>query len=218
MTSAGSQSVPSPEQRGSLTRPVLTPADAHAVFRAVLDALARPGTLHRLPEGSGQPPALLPVLALATLDTPVALLGDSPDGRWREQIRLITSAPHAGAGAARLLAALRPLVPAEIVGLARGSAEAPEDGALASVAVASVDGGEQAYELRGPGVDGVITIAPRGWDGPLHAARAEATTAFPAGPDLLLVAPDGRFFGLPRSTHATPAPAHPQTPTRGGKR
>jgi alpha-D-ribose 1-methylphosphonate 5-triphosphate synthase subunit PhnH len=29
---------------------------------------------------------------------------------------------------------------------------------------------------------------------------ARAATAFPAGPDLLLVAPDGALLGLPRST------------------
>jgi len=201
---AGSPEDRRPEPRGSSTGPVLTPAEAHAVFRAVLDALARPGTVQRLPRVGAAPPVLLPVLALATLDTPVALLGDEPDGRWRARVRLATAAPSAAVPRARLVAALRSPAPTDVAGLARGSAQAPEDAALAAVVIGGVDGGPDAYELRGPGVDQVVTVALRGWDWPLHAARAEATAEFPAGPDLLLVAPDGRLVGLPRTTHATP--------------
>ena len=53
----------------------LSPTGAQLVFRAVLDALARPGTIHRLPSASAEPlaarvpAALLPVLALADLTT-----------------------------------------------------------------------------------------------------------------------------------------------------
>ncbi|MGQ0574936.1 MAG: phosphonate C-P lyase system protein PhnH [Pseudonocardia sp.] len=189
-----------------MTRYVLTPDGAHAVFRAVLAALARPGTVAQLPPADC-PAALLPALALATLDTPVALLGDEPGGRWRERVRLATSAPAADAGRARFVAALRPPTAAELAGVARGSAQAPEDAALVTVGVSDVEGGTPAYELRGPGVDGVARFAPHGWDEDLHRARDEATASFPAGPDLLLVAPDGRVIGLPRTTRATPTPS-----------
>ncbi len=187
----------------------LTPDEARRVFRAVLAAFARPGTAQQLPvvpaaavSLAALPPALLPVLALATLDTRVALLGDESDGRWRELVRIATSAPAAEPASARLVAALRPPTLGELSALPRGTAAAPEDGALISVAVDSVDGGELPVRLSGPGVDGATAIAPRGWVVPLRPARAVA--GFPAGVDVLLVATDGRVVGLPRSTRVTP--------------
>lgn len=186
----------------------LTPDDAQRVFRTVLAALARPGIPQRLPSlphAASLPPALLPVLALATLDTPVALFGDEPDARWRELVRTATSAPLVEPALARLVAALRAPTPAELAELQRGSAAAPEDAVLASVAVEGVDGGEHPVQLSGPGVDGTLTVAPRGVDEPLLAARAEAVANFPTGVDIVLVAADGRVVGLPRSTRVTPA-------------
>lgn len=185
----------------------LTQAEAQRVFRAVLAALARPGTVQQLPELPEHPelpPALLPVLALATLDTPVALLGDEPDGQWRELVRTAAGAPAAELTHARLVAALRPLTPAELSSLSRGSAAAPEDAALVSVAVDGLDGGAHPMRLFGPGVDGVVTFAPRVWDEPLRQARDESVAEFPAGVDLLLVGADARVLGLPRSTRVAP--------------
>lgn len=174
--------------------PALDPDTAQRTFRAVLDALARPGrpaALHRFDE---LPAALLPALALADLDTPVCVLG-APG--WAEALATATSAPVAPLGEARLVTALRPLAPGELAGLRAGSASAPEDAALVALAVPALEGGA-ALRLSGPGVPGTRTVAPRGCPPDLVAARA--TAAFPAGPDLLLVAPDGAVVGIPRST------------------
>jgi len=140
----------------------LTPGGAQAVFRATLDALARPGTVKRLPSAADEPlaghvpAALLPLLALADLSTPACVVDDGvkadaapvageagPDGAagrtaWDEIVRVATNAPRAALGDARLVAALRPLTAAELASLRTGTAAAPEDGALACLAVAGI--------------------------------------------------------------------------------
>ncbi|MBO0878515.1 MAG: phosphonate C-P lyase system protein PhnH [Pseudonocardia sp.] len=176
------------------------PADSGRAFRAVLDALARPGRVCRLPVNAdpGVPAVLWPTLALADLGTGVCLL--DPDRRWAEVVRAATSAPAVALERARLVASLRPITEAEVRRLHRGSAEAPERGALVSVSVAGVDGGSRCWRLTGPGVPGTREVAPAGVPDGLVAARADAVARFPAGIDVLLVGPDGRMLGLPRST------------------
>jgi alpha-D-ribose 1-methylphosphonate 5-triphosphate synthase subunit PhnH len=177
----------------------LAPLDADTAqraFRAVLDALARPGTVQQLPAGPPDvPAALLPVLALADLDTPVAVLADQ--GSWADAVATATTAPTVDLPAARLVAALRPLRSGEAFAVHTGSAAAPEDGALVALAVPALAGGAT-LTLRGPGIGGERTVAPQGVSADLTAARVAAT--FPAGFDLLLVDADGRVLGIPRST------------------
>ena len=177
----------------------LDPDQAQRTFRAVLDAFARPGTVHRLPAAPLElvPAALLPVLALADLDTRVCLLGADGDEGWADAVATATTAPIVELPAARLVAALRPASADELATAPTGSAAAPEEGALVALAVPALDGGA-ALRLSGPGIAGVRTIAPQGVPAGLAAARAVAD--FPAGIDVLLIAPDGRLLGLPRST------------------
>lgn len=167
--------------------------DAQRTFRAVLDALSRPGTTVGLPVPDGLPTALGPLLALADLDTPMCLLGGD---RWLDAVATATSAPVVAPERARLVAALRPVTAAELRGLRTGSPSAPEDAALVTLAVPALTGGPT-VGLTGPGArPGAVLTAtglPPGW----LDARAAAT--FPAGVDLLLVDPDGRCVGLPRS-------------------
>jgi alpha-D-ribose 1-methylphosphonate 5-triphosphate synthase subunit PhnH len=180
------------------TAPVLDADAAQRAFRAVLDALARPGTPMALPPVADMPPALLPVLALADLDTPVCVLGDDEvAGTWADALATATLAPVAPLAEARLVTALRPLVIGELGTVRTGSPAAPEEAALLAMAVPGLDGGP-ALRLSGPGIPDTRTIAPRGLPADLVAARA--ATAFPAGVDLLLVSPDGQLLGVPRST------------------
>lgn len=170
------------------------PETAQPVFRAVLDALARPGTVARLPAGGAVPPALLPVLALADLDTPVAILSDDD---WSDPVGTATGAPITGPAQARFVAALRPPETGEAARFPIGSAASPEAAALVSLAVPELTGGPQ-RTLRGPGVPDSRAVTPRGVLPQVWTAHAAA--AFPAGFDLLLVDPDGRVLGIPRST------------------
>ncbi|MBE9376537.1 phosphonate C-P lyase system protein PhnH [Saccharopolyspora sp. HNM0983] len=159
------------------------------VFRASLDALAEPGELRELPE-AGLPAALLPLLSLADLDTPV--FTDTE----HDAVRTATGSPLVPPERARLAAVLGDTVP--LHRFPAGSAAAPERAALITLAVAGFSAGT-ALQLTGPGVPGSRELRVRGLPDDFTAQRA-ALSGFPAGPDLLLVAPDGRLAGLPRST------------------
>jgi alpha-D-ribose 1-methylphosphonate 5-triphosphate synthase subunit PhnH len=189
----------------------LSPDDSQRIFRAVLDALARPGTLGRLPSVPGYPAALLPLLALADLSTPACVLDDG--GGWPGAVRALTSAPVTALGEARLVAALRPVTSAELTGVRTGTATAPEEGALVTLAVGPFPGGSGGSSLRastapngsprllrGPGISGSQELRAAGLPAGFAAARRRLTETFPAGADFLLVAPDGTVAGLPRTT------------------
>jgi alpha-D-ribose 1-methylphosphonate 5-triphosphate synthase subunit PhnH len=182
----------------------LHPADSQQVFRAVLEALARPGTVLALPDGPLRTlaPAVIPVFALADLGTGVCVL-ERADDRWGDTVTTATSAPLWPAELARLIAAVRPVTEGEVRSFCRGSAAAPEDGALVSLAIADLDGGDRRWRLSGPGIADTASLAPRGLPASFVTARAEAVTGYPAGIDVLLVTDDGRVVGLPRTTTIT---------------
>ncbi len=192
----------------------LSAAQSQLVFRAAMDALARPGTVHRLPVSGGAaelPPALLPLLALADLGTPACVLADA--GEWADVAGAMTSAPAARLAQAQLVAALRPVTSDELASLRTGTSAAPEDGALACLAVAGIrplpddrspdaisSGHCRPLRLSGPGIPGTRDLLVTGLPPGFVAARRELTRSFPAGADLLLVTPDGDIAGLPRTT------------------
>jgi alpha-D-ribose 1-methylphosphonate 5-triphosphate synthase subunit PhnH len=177
------------------------PADSQQVFRAVLEALARPGTPMALPHRPLEmlAAAVVPVFALADLTTGVCVLENAGDP-WAAAVSTGTSAPTWPAEMARLVASVRPVSDDEVRGFTRGSAAAPEHAALVALGVRDVHGGPRRWTLSGPGVRGTAAVAPQGLPAGFVAARAEAVDAYPAGIDVLLVTDDGRVVGLPRTT------------------
>ena len=185
----------------------LSLAGAQLVFRAALDALARPGTIHQLPSASTEPlaarvpAALLPVLALADLTTPTCVLAD--DGGWDEVVRVATTAPAVSLAEASLVSVLRPLAAGELASLRTGTAAAPEDGTLACLAVSGIGSesdGAQLLRLAGPGIPGTRDLRVAGLPDDFAACRRRLVGGFPAGADLLLITPEGAMTGLPRTT------------------
>ena len=181
----------------------LHPADSQQVFRAVLAALTRPGRLAWLPREplNTLAPAVLPVFALADLGTGVCML-EPPDApvQWMPAITTATSAPAWPAELARLVAAVRPVTIEEFESFCRGSAAAPEDGALVTLSVSHLYDGPRRWRLSGPGIANSEELAPRGLPDGFVAARAAAVSGYPAGIDILLVTGDGQTVGLPRTT------------------
>lgn len=179
----------------------LDPVVAQQVYRAMLQAFSRPGLPQTLPS-TDFPPALLPALALADLETGIAVLEDGSD--WNEVLTVATGAPVAALGQAKYVTALRPVTADELLTATRGTALSPESAATVICSVPSLGGGTP-VELAGPGVNGTETIAPQGFDDALRRARNAATADFPAGIDILLVADDGTVVGLSRTTRMSTA-------------
>jgi alpha-D-ribose 1-methylphosphonate 5-triphosphate synthase subunit PhnH len=198
----------------SALAPVLAPAfadpvdDAQSVFRAVMDAMARPGT----PQMLGQ--ALLPptplscgagAIALALLDyeSPFWLdetLRAQPDvAQW---LRFHTGAPVArdSKDAAFAFVADPACVP-DFESFAPGTAEYPDRSTTLVLQVAHLSGPEM-MTLRGPGIAGERNFAISPSPAELVARLQHNHALFPRGLDLLFVTAD-LVAAIPRSTRVT---------------
>jgi alpha-D-ribose 1-methylphosphonate 5-triphosphate synthase subunit PhnH len=185
----------------------LGPLASQAVFRVLLQSLARPGRVLALPATGGGPgteggrgagPGIVP-LALAVIGSKVAVAG-APS--WQERICRATGASAADIAEASLVAIYGAADPDMISRLRRGSAAAPEDGAkvgLACGALTEGGPGETTVELSGPGVPGRARLSVDGVGRDVFDALRAANAMFPAGVDVWLVDERGRVAGLPRS-------------------
>lgn len=185
---------------------------AQRVFRALLDATARPGRIAALPAdaiaGFGaaalSPAAYAVLLALLDAQTS-AWLGGATAGaldplRFHTGVRVAHSAPEA----AFVALDAEHAAPSLWSRLASGTDERPQDGATLVVDVPSLHAGdagrgESALVLRGPGIESVHRLAVGGLDAPFWAARAALAPAFPRGVDLVLAC-GARLAALPRTT------------------
>ena len=179
--------------------------DAQGVFRAVLDALARPGTVQAIPARLAPPEPLTPELAAIALaltdgDTPVWLdpaLAAAPE--VAAYLRFHTGAPLTDDPARAAFALVREAGRCPpLASFAQGDPAYPDTATTLVLALDSLGGGAR-LRLSGPGIRGMADLAlaplPPGWPGALRENRA----GFPLGVDCLLTAP-GRVAGLPRST------------------
>lgn len=172
-------------------------ADSQAVFRAVLDAMSRPGTVHAV-QALAEPPAPLHrataavLLTLADADTPVWL--DSAAAAARAWVAFHCGAPASGLADAAFAIALQPV---DMAGLHAGTDEAPERGATLVLQVAALGEG-QAWLLSGPGVQHEAALRVDGLPDGFADAWARNAALFPRGVDVVLCAGD-RLAALPRT-------------------
>jgi alpha-D-ribose 1-methylphosphonate 5-triphosphate synthase subunit PhnH len=172
--------------------------DAQACFRAVLEAMSRPGRVLRAGSALRPPAPLAPaaaavLLALADADTP--LWSDAgPDAaawlRFHCGAPLVTAAGEAdfmlATGAPPALAAVR-----------AGTEEQPQRGATLVVQVAALDTGH-GWRLTGPGIEHDHRLAVTGAPAGFVTAWAGNRARFPRGVDVVLCAGD-RLAALPRT-------------------
>jgi alpha-D-ribose 1-methylphosphonate 5-triphosphate synthase subunit PhnH len=186
----------SPALTAGFAEPVL---DAQRCFRAVLDAMARPGRVQRLP-GLPEPPAPLGgaaaavLLTLADADTPVWLDAGATAEAW---LRFHAGAPivAAPADAAFLLACG---TPPPLRDLAQGTEEEPHRSATLILQVAGLEEGA-GWRLTGPGIEHAHRLRVTGLPESFAAAWQANRARFPCGIDLVLCAGD-RLAALPRTT------------------
>lgn len=185
----------------------LSPAfESQATFRALMDALARPGEIRRIP-GVTAPAPLMPATAaivrsLMDFETPVWL-----DARIAKQaaavewIRFHTGAPIARepANASFALIADAGDMP-HFTEFAQGDAEYPDRSTTIIAQMDAFDG--EVFTLAGPGIK-TDRAVPLGALPSNFAGRWEDNRAlFPCGIDLVLVAGD-EIIALPRTVRVS---------------
>ncbi|RFU49442.1 phosphonate C-P lyase system protein PhnH [Paraburkholderia sp. DHOC27] len=185
--------------------------DTQAVFRTLLDALARPGTTglieHVLPasraggahHSRAELAALAALLTLCDYSTPVWLA--QPDPALASALRFHTGAPLVDAAQEAAFAYIHDAneLP-ELAQFALGTAESPEHSVTLLIRVEALTGGTPVV-LSGPGIEHTATIAPVGLPEHFWRERAGLAPLFPCGIDCYLVCGHA-LIGLPRTTHA----------------
>ena len=171
--------------------------DSQSCFRAVLDAMARPGTIHQVSAPSDPPPPLgrataAAVLTLVDQDTPLWLDNAAEDAR--DWISFHCGAPSAPLEQAPFALALRPL---PLQRLHAGSDDAPETGATLILQLAALGAGQR-FRLSGPGLKGPSQFQAEGLPPGFAADWAANHALFPRGIDLVLCAGD-RVAAFPRT-------------------
>ncbi|MFT4068473.1 phosphonate C-P lyase system protein PhnH [Paraburkholderia sp.] len=180
--------------------------DTQAVFRTLLDALSRPGTIGLigdvLPEPHGtraEPAAFAALLALCDDTTPVWLA--QADTALASAVRFHTGAPLVDAPATAAFAYIHEAGALPLLeSFAPGSAESPEQSATLLIRVEALTGGAPVV-LSGPGILDTATISPAGLPARFWRERAALAPLFPCGVDCYLVC-GTRLIGLPRTTEA----------------
>ncbi|PXA97801.1 phosphonate C-P lyase system protein PhnH [Nostoc sp. 3335mG] len=179
--------------------------DAQAVFRAILDAFANPGTPQNLPAIDSEMGRLGSItLTLTDHDTAIWL---SP-ALDTEAVRGFVGF-HAGASIvadpakANFAFVTRGDALPDLARCNLGTQEYPDRSTTIVVELPSLSGGPTLV-LRGPGIRDTQEISPEGLPGDFVAQWGENREIFPRGVDLLLVA-EGKVMGLPRSTRIVEA-------------
>lgn len=186
-------------------------------FRALLGAMAEPGSLHELPpaaleglqpEDPEMRPPVGPAMAatlLTLLDagTPLGLVGELGSEPVRGWVRFHTGARDIRSTSGFTVARAADVDAALRERLDLGSDEAPQSSATLIVEVQGVSDrpacGMLALTLRGAGVDGVRRLGVNGLDADFWRWRIALQAEFPRGIDLILVS-GRRIAAIPRST------------------
>ena len=185
---------------GGFADPVM---QAQQGFRAMMDALANPGTMQDLALGLTPPAPLSPELAAVLLtlcdhDTAVwldATLATEAVTNW---LRFHIGSPLTAAPKEAAFAALSHGASLQLNAFSLGTDLYPDRSTTLAVALEALSGGDTLV-LKGPGIEHSIEISPIGLPADFLEQWAENGAQFPRGVDLLLVA-DGAVIGLPRTT------------------
>jgi alpha-D-ribose 1-methylphosphonate 5-triphosphate synthase subunit PhnH len=178
---------------------------AQSTFRSVMDAMARPGSVQRVAAKTGAPAVMMRGTAAVALtlfdhDTPIWLdsrMAETSDtAKW---LKFHTSAPVIADSSICSFALIGD--PGNLVSLDRfafGSNEYPDRSTTLILQVESLTQGP-AFELRGPGIDGVAVLQAAIQPRDLFERLAVNATLFPRGIDVVLVHDDA-IVALPRTT------------------
>ncbi|MDD2926853.1 phosphonate C-P lyase system protein PhnH [Rhodoferax sp.] len=175
--------------------------DSQQAFRALIDALARPGQVRHI--GPALPGVALGgalarlLLTLSDDETPVWWQGlDADLPQW---LRFHTGAPEAPSPDTASFAVLTDLAQLPtLADFAPGSAAAPELSCTLLIELPALTGGPS-LEWRGPGIADVQRVGLPGLPDDFWAQWQANHAAFPQGVDLVFTCGDAAL-GLPRTT------------------
>ena len=176
-------------------------ADAAHAFRSVMEAVARPGTIHEI-TGARPPAPLSPaagavLLTLCDTDTPLYLAGAADCDAVRAWVAFHTGAPLAGPSDCMFaLGTWDALLP--LSAYPKGSPEYPDRSATLIVEAPALS--DEGAVLQGPGIRDTARLSL-----PDIGAFRQNRALFPLGLDFLFAC-DGRIAALPRATRVA-APA-----------
>ncbi|TCD13367.1 phosphonate C-P lyase system protein PhnH [Oricola cellulosilytica] len=188
--------------RGGFADPVFA---AQTVFRAVMDAMARPGAVHGVstdvrPPSPLNATAAAVALTLADADTPLWLGAElARSDAVRGWLSFHTAVPfaefisHAGFAIVANPANVQPLS-----GFALGTQEYPDRSTTIIMQVETLTSGAP-MTLSGPGIKGSRTIAPHPMPGHFKTQWRDINGHYPRGVDLVL-ASENAIACLPRTT------------------
>lgn len=187
---------------GGFSHPVL---QSQATFRAILDVLARPGTIIPLRHDVAAPPPLNPasgavLCALADEATPVYVdcTANERDlvSAWigfHTGARLVGEPDEASFAVIAQPATMPPLT-----AFRQGTDDYPDRSATIVLQLDDFSEGRRLV-LRGPGIRETTDLAARPLPDRLLAELRDNQSRFPLGVDLILATPDA-IAGLPRTT------------------
>jgi alpha-D-ribose 1-methylphosphonate 5-triphosphate synthase subunit PhnH len=179
---------------------------AQSTFRAVMEATARPGSLQRCGAAAGAPAGVMratAALALTLFDHDTQIWLDpglaSDVSAW---LKFHTGAPivEDPASAAFALVADGASLP-DLERFALGSNEYPDRSTTIILQVPSLSEG-RSYELRGPGIEGAVSLRASIAPDDLFERLAINGRLFPRGVDVVLVH-DETVVAIPRTTRLT---------------
>ena len=178
---------------------------AQSVFRSVMDAMARPGSIQRIASAAGAPATMMRGTAAIALtlfdhDTPIwldAQMSATPDvTKW---LKFHTSAPViADSSIASFALVGDPENLPSFDRFAFGSNEYPDRSTTLILQVESLTDGP-AVELEGPGIDGTATLRASIRPRDLFERLTINAALFPRGIDVVLVHDDA-IVAIPRTT------------------
>ena len=186
------------------TTPLITPRASREqrAFRALLDAMSRPGSVHRLESGS-QPGAAILALFEALVDHEVSFAVVPPAAETTEAILRLTGRRLAPVSEAAYVLATGPGIEVALANACTGDPEYPDRGATVIAVVESLaaePGPGLELVLQGPGINGCCSLRVAGLPPRAVPLFLERNAEVPLGVDLVLLAPDGRLTCLPRYT------------------
>lgn len=188
------------------------PLDAARCYRALLEAMARPGRVTAPPDLPETPDGLTAgmgaaLLTLADQDTPLWLDPGASD-EVRRWLRFHCGCPLTDDPARAVLGCvLRPEAMPPLDAFAQGRPEYPDRSATLLLAVRALGDqqGARPVALRGPGVETVQRLDVSGLPEDFWTQWRANAARFPLGVDVFFVSAD-RVAGLPRSAQAEVTP------------